>query len=287
MRSGGPPQRRLHQHDYGVRNVHTIQKRGCCPARAYAIDRALSRGSQMATKELVQIAPRLGIDVALVQEHYKAEDRSILDTGAGVKAAFILISKELTVTIIHHLSSSHCIVAHVVTKNTELYIVSAYFQFSEAIDGHLAHLERYLRLYGARHYTGSGSEATKRRKLLKNFIDANDFQLANVEGHPPTFSGPNGESYIDITLVTRSVNVANWKVLEGVSCSDHQLIMMEVSVGIISPRYHGCQQNEEPEGPMKYRYREVDWDRFQSVFHRRIGRIDLGTPAELACAQFS
>jgi len=44
----------------------------------------------------------------------------------------------------------------------------------------------------------------------------------------PTYSGPTGESWIDVTAVSIGVahNILNWRVSEETTLSDHNLILL-------------------------------------------------------------
>ncbi|CAK1591438.1 unnamed protein product [Parnassius mnemosyne] len=146
-----------------------------------------------------------------------------------------------------HLSNSHCVVCHV--EKYGLYLIFAYFKYSDSIDQHLKHLEIVLdQLKGKRvvigvdsnansplwysdraQIVGRGHEAEHRRRMMEDFIMTRGLTLANVEGQPPKFAGAMGESNIDLTLATRGVTVSEWRVLDSASTGDHRLIAFKIA----------------------------------------------------------
>ncbi|GBP63881.1 Retrovirus-related Pol polyprotein from type-1 retrotransposable element R1 [Eumeta japonica] len=202
-------------------------------------------GSVEATRELPETAQRLGLDLVLVQEQYTSAE-NIIQTGTTPKAGIMVTRTNLTLTALAHLSTQHCMVAHV--GPNDLYVISGYFQYSDRIDPHLEHLGSVLNaLRGKRvivgvdsnvhsamwhcerrQYTGRGAEAEHRRQQMECFIAERSLMLHNREDQPATFAGARGESNIDLTLSTSGVAVNDWSVLEDASVSDHRLIVYTV-----------------------------------------------------------
>ncbi|GBP96665.1 Retrovirus-related Pol polyprotein from type-1 retrotransposable element R1 [Eumeta japonica] len=248
-------------------------------------------GSVVATRELPETARRLGLDLVLVQEQYTSAD-NIIQTGTTPKAGIMVTRTNLTLTALAHLSTQHCMVAHV--GPSDLYVISGYFQYSDRIDPYLEHLGSVLNaLRGKRvivgvdsnvhspmwhcerrQYTGRGAEAEHRRQQMECFIAERSLMLHNCEGQPATFAGARGESNIDLTLSTRGVAVNDWSVLEDASVSDHRLIVYRVD-GVV--RSATCA--EPMEEPVRFRDRGVDWDVFERTVQMRVGRIRWGAPA--------
>ncbi|XP_045781560.1 uncharacterized protein LOC123878428 [Maniola jurtina] len=265
--------------------------------------------SALATRELPALAKELRLDCVLLQEHYsqaQQEGPVFLEFGASPKAAVYIVRQDLRVVALHHLSTAHCATVCVSAgRGEDLYLVSAYFQYSEDVEPHLLQLERVhesLRgkkvVIGAdcnahspmwhsepRHYTGRGAVAERRRQHVEDFITGRDLVLHNQEGQPSTFSGPNGESNIDITLGTRSAAVSNWIVHDGVSSSDHRLITFTVGGGR-TPWTTGCAESEGGEPP-RFRGTGVDWARFRSTVSERMGNLDVRKPASVLARDFT
>ncbi|RZC38399.1 Exo endo phos 2 domain containing protein, partial [Asbolus verrucosus] len=66
--------------------------------------------------------------------------------------------------------------------------------------------------------------------LLEELILANDLQILNVDGSPPTFESLNGKSFIDLTLAPTNfvARISDWEVLSDVSSSDHRPISFAI-----------------------------------------------------------
>nr|6A43_A Chain A, RNA-directed DNA polymerase homolog (R1),Polyubiquitin-C [synthetic construct] len=204
-------------------------------------------GAEDATRELPSIARDLGLDIVLVQAQYSMVG-FLAQCGAHPKAGVYIRNRVLPCCVLHHLSSTHITVVHI--GGWDLYMVSAYFQYSDPIDPYLHRLGNILdRLRGARvvicadtnahsplwhslprHYVGRGQEVADRRAKMEDFIGARRLVVHNADGHLPTFSTANGESYVDVTLSTRGVRVSEWRVTNE-SSSDHRLIVFGVGGG--------------------------------------------------------
>ncbi|GBP72657.1 Retrovirus-related Pol polyprotein from type-1 retrotransposable element R1 [Eumeta japonica] len=123
-----------------------------------------------------------------------------------------------------------------------------------------------------RQYIGRGSEAEERKAQIECFLAQNTLNVENREGQPPTFSGPGGTSNIDITATLRGVIVDEWRVIEGASLSDHQLIVVKEKIG----ESRGSTTNEATTTGSLFRIRDrdVNWDRFRTHLVARAGTMD-------------
>ncbi|GBP70322.1 Retrovirus-related Pol polyprotein from type-1 retrotransposable element R1 [Eumeta japonica] len=117
---------------------------------------------------------------------------------------------------------------------------------------------------------------------MEGFVSGRGHYLHNVEGQPATFAGPSGESNIDLTLSTRNLGVADWKVHDGISSSDHRLITCRVSSAVES-----AARVQPAEEPVRFHDRGVDWDKFECTIQSRIGRIPWGAPAAVVAECFT
>ncbi|GBP65871.1 Retrovirus-related Pol polyprotein from type-1 retrotransposable element R1 [Eumeta japonica] len=235
----------------------------------------------------------------MVQEQYTGAP-NILQTDKESSAGILIVRNDLAVSMLAHLSNSHCLVCHV--EPLDIHIISCYFQYSDSIDKHLDHLERVLNILRGRRiligvdcnahsplwfceqrqYTGRGPDTEYRRQRMEGFVFGRGLYLHNVEGQPSTFAGPSGESNIDLTLSTRNLGVANWRVHDGISSSDHRLITCRVSSAVES-----AARAQPAEEPVRFRDRGVDWDKFECTIQSRIGRIPWGTPAAVVAERFT
>ncbi|GBP96304.1 Retrovirus-related Pol polyprotein from type-1 retrotransposable element R1 [Eumeta japonica] len=229
-------------------------------------------GSIVATQELPDIARSMGLGIV----------------------------SNIAVSVLTHLSTPHCLVGHV--EPYDVHVLSCYFQYSEAIDRHLDHLERVLNiLHGKRiligvdcnahsplwfcerrQYIGRGPETEYRRQRMEGFILGRGLTIHNKEDQPCTFAGPSGESNIDLTLSTKNLGVAEWTVNDRASSSDHRLITCRVS---------GAERSAARAQPadelVRFRDRGIDWDTFESTIQFRIGRIPWGASAARVAESFT
>lgn len=259
-------------------------------------------GSALATMETPALLSEHGLDVLLVQEQYALAGH-LIQKGPDAKAGIIMRRSGAACVVLDHLSNTHCMVVHL--EECNMHVVSAYFQFGEPIDQHLHHLDIVLEaLRGRRvlicadvnahsplwhsdprHYTGRGHDALHRRTSLEAFISAHNLAVHNVEGQPFTFSGPNGESNIDVTLTTRNVAVDEWSVRVGVSSSDHRLILFRALSGSRDTRAVSTPGSSG--APVRFRDQGVDWPRFRRAIHARMGQINFDKQASFVCRDFT
>lgn len=84
-------------------------------------------------------------------------------------------------------------------------------------------------------------------------------------------------------LSTRRLSVSEWRVHAGASISDHQLITFHVRLGAGLT----IQDSEEAEEILAIRERAVNWSKFESTMHARMGKLRLWKPAEVLSREYS
>ncbi|CAH2079232.1 unnamed protein product, partial [Iphiclides podalirius] len=162
----------------------------------------------------------------------------MLEFGDNPKAGIYIANSRVGALHIARLCTKHCVAASLhVAEGAEILLVSAYFQYAEPIEPHILEVDRVLdHLQGKsavigvdanahspiwfshqRHYTGRGQDAVNIRTQTEDFINGRGLIIGNREGQPYTFSGPNGDSNIDLTLTTRGAVVSDWKVHSDIS----------------------------------------------------------------------
>ncbi|GBP97348.1 Retrovirus-related Pol polyprotein from type-1 retrotransposable element R1 [Eumeta japonica] len=257
------------------------------------------QGARDATDEILASARKLGLDLLAVQEHYQRDNTGFMQTSQAAEAAIVTAGERTACAFLSELSNDYCSCAHVRTNTGDVYLVSAYFKYSHRIEPHLEHLQHIINVLKGKkiiicadtnthspvwhsreqQYIGRGSEAEERRAQMECFLAQNALNVENREGQPPTFSGPGGTSNIDITVTSRGVIVDDWKVIEGVSLSDHQLIVVEVNVG----EGRGSTTSEVAATSSllrRFRDRDVNWDRFRTRLKSCAGALDGRVSAE-------
>lgn len=261
------------------------------------------QGSEVATSELPVIAAERNLDLVLVQEQYVNSGLTgLLQCGSAPKAGIMVRNDRIALTLLHNLSTEHCTVVHADYQGFGIYIVSAYFQYSHDIVRHLEHLSYVMdRLAGSpvligmdsnahsplwfcerRQYSGRGPDTEHRKTQMESFIFSRGLLIHNEQGQPPTFCGPNGSSNVDLTLSTRGVAIKEWRVHEGASVSDHQLITFQMcSSGTAR------QSDREPDVRIAFRERGVNWAYFRSTLSARMGKLDARQSANDLAKQYS
>lgn len=259
------------------------------------------QGSEAATAEVRAMATALKLDIVLVQEQYRNRP-GILQCGTSPKSGVFVLNRSIAVTLLEQFSNEYCTVVHITHENSSLYAISAYFQYSHDISHHIAFLESVLQrlpsspiLIGVdsnahspmwycdrKQYTGRGPDTEYRRNQMEGFILGRDLLLHNAPDQPPTFSGPNGASNVDLTISNRGVQVCDWTVHEGASISDHQLITFTVRG---SNRGRPC--DESGIVVEQFRTRGVDWTAFCSALHARMDKLHGGLSATVYSERYS
>lgn len=256
---------------------------------------------KVATAELDRLVIEYSLDIVLVQEQYQSAGlrSKIVQINNKARAGIYVSRSSFTVTALNNLSSSHCAVAEVSCPSFRVYVVSCYFQFSDRVDPHLHHLRSVLYalprqavVIGADANASSPlwfgklrSTDADRRAAVEEFIAEMHLEIHNTSDAPPTFSGPMGESSIDVTLSSAYVNISYWRVLPDASCSDHRLIVYEYipkQTQDIAPRSQS----------FRYKTRRADWCFFSSLFASHAGdfthpRLTATESAELMSDTFN
>ncbi|GBP00474.1 Retrovirus-related Pol polyprotein from type-1 retrotransposable element R1 [Eumeta japonica] len=183
-------------------------------------------GRSVATRELPDTDRCMGLDQVLVQKQYTRVP-FLLQNGLESKAGVMLAKEDKrTIAVLLRLSGP----VHI--SSVDVYMVSSYFQYRVEIDLHLDYLERVLKvLHGQQilirvdcnahsplwfckqsQYIGCGTKVEHRTHRMESCICGHGLIIHNTEGQPTTFSGPGGESNIDLTLITRIVTITEWQV---------------------------------------------------------------------------
>lgn len=123
------------------------------------------------------------------------------------------------------------------TKTLDFYLISVYAPPHDEIENTLTTLHSLIIQFrpipiliggdfNAKSTVWGGNTTDHRGTELAQFIIATDLYPLNNSDSPPTFQTINGQSWIDLTLVTRELisEITNWTVLNDPSGSDHSYI---------------------------------------------------------------
>ncbi|RWS02258.1 ORF2-like protein [Dinothrombium tinctorium] len=94
----------------------------------------------------------------------------------------------------------------------------------------------------------------------------NNFFIANLPS-PPTYQGPRGSSFIDVTLVSENAFhlISNWEVGDFESLSDHKYVNFEIFLS---------QTNSNIESTYRYNTNKAKWEEMKSEFAELCQSID-------------
>lgn len=242
-----------------------------------------ARGSRAVTDEIRQLTHEQKLDILLLQEPYcfknniqglGLDTKTVVDkkrfskitTAERVKAAIVILNKNINVLKLEQYSNTHCICVEASTSTDSLYIISAYFQHCDSIKPYLDHLDKVIRaLKGNRIVLGIDANANstlwyskdtdQRGEALEEFIAQHGLYIVNELSETHTFDNIHGQANIDVTLASNPVinKVKNWRVLPNQTLSDHNLIRydIETTIGTIH-----CTKGS------RFNIKRADWEKF-------------------------
>ncbi|GBP21026.1 Retrovirus-related Pol polyprotein from type-1 retrotransposable element R1 [Eumeta japonica] len=133
----------------------------------------------------------MGLGIVLVQEQHCGE-RNILQVGQQAKAGILICRSNITVSVLTHLSTPHC-------------LGPEHPSWERILIGVDCNAHSPLWFCERRQYIGRGPETEYRRQRMEGFILGRGLTIHNKEDQPCTFAGPSGESNIDLTLSTKNL----------------------------------------------------------------------------------
>ena len=141
--------------------------------------------------------------------------------------------------MVHNFSTPDNVIV-VRTASSPNYIVSSYLPPYDTLEQDLTPMDSFLNaikpakmIWGldanSKHGMWFSPTTDARGRNLVEFLSLNGLLTVN-EKDGPTYSGPTGDSWIDITVTTinSAHSIQNWKVSEDVTLSDHNLIVFDL-----------------------------------------------------------
>ncbi|GLV33529.1 hypothetical protein CBL_20258, partial [Carabus blaptoides fortunei] len=266
--------------------------------------------SRAATNNLLGLTESRKVDICFVQEPHAREGQVV---GLGTKArtyhvnvgkpksAICAFGTRVSTIMLSHLTTELITVVEISTPEDRIYGVSAYLPPVKNQDfDFIAELEtlkdtiRELRQKGEvilgmdanskSPVWGSPTEDNRGISLAEALEDM-EMTVIN-QGDTPTFDGPRGTSFIDITAVTAALypRIQDWDIPEEESASDHRYIEWTVA-----PSADGTAP--APQETRGFCNARADWDKFTETYRRQteslIQRIErIRTAAEVEdCAK--
>lgn len=219
------------------------------------------------------------VSVALLQEPYVRDGRVvglpasmdvIVCKSESIKAAVVVNDPSVDVICVSECTNEYGVCVWLKGDFGELVVVSMYCQYGKDIEPYLSYLERVRECIGGKRMIvgmdanaisplwyskggGRGRENELRGEVLEEWIVVNDMVVLNEPSEFYTFSGPNGESDIDVTLVNEACMdcLFEWEVKCDWGISDHNVISVRMM----------CEQQAEVTTEIcRWNAKGVNWD---------------------------
>lgn len=251
------------------------------PRRGLRVLQLNGQKSKSVAAEIPNIMAERDIQVLLLQEPYAPRNQiqglpaplrvvSAAPHGETPYAAIVIADPRIDVTLLGGLSSAHVVCAELVGQFGAAYVVSCYCQPSNPITDYLGRLDEVAgRLRGKPLLIGMDANAKSfwwnsrvtdgRGRQLEDFILQHDLQVLNTPTELSTYCSVHGESWIDVTLATRSASnlVSGWDVKEWAT-SDHRAIHFVYGAT-------GVELTRPVRRMARYNCRKADWERFDET----------------------
>ncbi|XP_023211931.1 uncharacterized protein LOC111614800, partial [Centruroides sculpturatus] len=192
------------------------------------------------------------IDIILLQEPYLAFGKvgglslqwSIYaQEGDDCRATVILTRRDVDAYAFH--VSPLMVAVEIRIPSCAWTVISAYRPLSLKLGDFLIDLERVVRPHGqvvlagdfnAKHSLWESPVDDPDGNMMKETVEGWGMHVLNDPFGIATFSNCNGESWIDLTIVSGAMLrlTSQWETIDAESCSDHRFISFEVSNGSIA-----------------------------------------------------
>lgn len=183
---------------------------------------------------------------------------------------------------------------HVVSETEELYIINVYCQFSLPIEPFLAKIERILgKIRGcnvivtmdsnAKSLIWNSKQTDERGRIVEKFLIHNELYVANLHSDTPTFMSTQGESNIDLTIVSGNnlAAIHDWKVLNICTTSDHNLIMYDYRLSLNKRRILYRQQNFNVKKANRDKFEQLVESNFDDEVLHKLISVDCDGAVQL------
>ena len=234
--------------------------------------------SRLVMHEIRRLQEEMHFDIICFQEPYTVQGRipfqpataQIIACGDIPMAAVIVYNRDIRATKVSQLCNPHAVCVEIGAPGGSWYISNQYFQYADPIQHHTEHLRRVANELGNRRvvYTLDANakshlwfsrEMDDKGEHLEEIIGELQLHVANQPRNPYTYESRAGaKSNIDVTLLSPRMvpHLRGWKVGQGLTTSDHNVIYFEVTQGRIEGNRGSTRR--------KYNTKNADWERMRS-----------------------
>lgn len=233
------------------------------------------------------------IDVLVVQEPYVYRNKvkgyapitaRVVQNQENMdsKSAIIVYNDSVTVTQLEQFRTEYIVCAHLSSPEHDFYIVSVYCQFSLEVEDYLLQLDDIIEKLGRKKIIIAGDFNAKSRvwfndetdfkgEKVEEFLIENNLHILNRSNNPPTFWTINGQSNIDLTLVTNDMKelMENWRVEEDWANSDHNCICFQLNHNMDIHRKRVITKET------RYNIKSANWLEFENMIKREFNEKTL------------
>ncbi|KMQ89014.1 reverse [Lasius niger] len=199
------------------------------------------------------------VSVALLQEPYVRDGRVtglpvsmdvVVCESDSIKAAVVVNDSKLDEMCVRECTNEYGVCVWLKGGFGEMYVVSVYCQYGKSIEPYLAYMDSVCEVARGKcllvgmdandvsplwYSKGEGGSRDRelRGRVLEEWIVANGMNVLNEPSDFYTFSGPNGESDIDVTLVNDACVGCRfeWDIKHDWGISDHNVLLIRMLYG--------------------------------------------------------
>lgn len=254
--------------------------------RTYKFLQVNGQGSRLVNQELRKLIVDMEIDVLCIQEPYAYRSKitefpntvQIIANAKNPKSAIINLNKNIVMVEITQFTDEWVTCVELLTESGKIIIVNVYCQFCLEIDQFLIKIENIIQSFPGYkillsmdanakspmwHSNVATATARDRRRgeLLEDLIMTRNLIIQNTEGEPSTYKNSAGaETNIDVTLTTSNLSrqITSWKVHDGLTCSDHNVITFD----LIMTKPNIWQMEEDVAYKLTYNVNRINKERF-------------------------
>ena len=257
--------------------------------------------SQIVNDELLHYSTINKIDIILIQEPYTRNHklvgleinpfRVICHKGQYIKGresittwtAIVVLNPKLEIVALQQYMNKHFAIANIGINGTNVVLISAYFQFREPTIRFTTELTNIIEKIGLdksiiicadvnAFSTMWGSKNTDHRGIfVEDFITRENLKIENQIPHNPTYLGPRGNTWIDITLTNLLTDrIKEWKVIEQQTTSDHNIISFTLHIESNTNANNNTNQRQK-----RYNVKKAKWDIFTKTLQKETNKNEI------------